>query len=120
MTDHDTRVMHRHLPFPFPGKRFPNNLGAVVMLTVLDGHLPALYVIHTPDNEWAVSDGINDPNVEGASMATHLRHVVDRDPTLEELATLPCGFEANRDEAGEKWRITPFNWHAEGQVRWER
>jgi hypothetical protein len=102
--------MVRHIAFPFPGNRFPDNLGAVVQRTVLDGDEPSRYVGHTPDNSWVISDGVNDPNEPGACVAVHVRHVIDRDPSLEALANLPIGFEAERDSPGDEWTIRPFSW----------
>jgi hypothetical protein len=81
--------MFQHVKFPFPDERFPDELGAAIQKTVLDGQLPARYVAHTEDNSWLVGDDLSDPNVEGAAIAAHIRHVVDADPTLEPLATLP-------------------------------
>jgi hypothetical protein len=46
--------------FPFPGKSFPPELGAIVQRTVLAGEEPARHVGHTPANsdeigsEWRV------------------------------------------------------------------
>lgn len=102
--------MVRDVTFPFPGDRFPRNLGAVVQRTVLDGEEPPRYVGHAPDNSWVIGDGINDPNEPGACLAAHLHHVVERDASLEELATLPIGFAAERREPGEAWTISPFVW----------
>jgi hypothetical protein len=55
-----------------------------------------------------VGDDVDDPNVEGASVAVHLRHVVDHDPSVEALSTLPVGFQARRASAFDEWEITPF------------
>ena len=106
----DPREMFEVLPWPFPDGRFPASLGAVIMRTVLEGRLPALQVVHTPDNGWAIGDGVNDPNEPGACVATHIRHVLGSDPTLEELARLPPGTEAKREDVGSAWQIIPFEW----------
>jgi hypothetical protein len=58
----------------------------------------------------SLSDGVTDPNAADASLAVHIRHVVDRDPTLERLASLPVGFQAERESVSDPWRITPFAW----------
>lgn len=96
--------------WPFEGNRFPHDLGAIVMKTVLDNGLPVLQFVHFPDNSWAVADGVNDPNESGACIATHLRHVLDMDASLEELASLPIGHQANRKALGEPWIIEPFSY----------
>ena len=46
-----------------------------------------------PENEWCISDGVTDPNAAGATVAVQIRS----DPTLEPLASLPVGFQAERD-----------------------
>jgi len=82
--------------FPFPDERFPASSGVTIQRTVLDGRLPAPYVAHTRDNELLVGDGLTDPNLEAASVAAHIRHIVDVDPILESLSTLPLGYQARR------------------------
>jgi hypothetical protein len=109
------REMVRRIDFPFVDGRFPADLGAVVQRTVLDGQLPARYVAHTADNDWVVGDEINDPNLDGASVAAHMRHVVDKDSTLESLATLPPGFQARRAAPEQPWTIEPFRWLADDE-----
>jgi hypothetical protein len=100
--------MFRHLPWPFQGGRFPAGLGAVVQLTVLTGEEPARLVLHDSDGSWAVGDGRNDPNGKGASLATHMAHVLERNSSVAELATMPPGNEATRTEPGSPWAIRPF------------
>jgi hypothetical protein len=103
----DPRDMVRSMPWPFEDWRFPAELGAVVMRTVLDGRRPALLVWHSEGNDWAVGDGIRDPNESGACVVTHIAHVVARDPTLAELAAMPPGTRADRPDRGSPWTITP-------------
>jgi hypothetical protein len=107
--------MFQHVKFPFPDERFPDELGAVIQKTVLDGQLPARYVAHTEDNGWVVGDDINDPNVAGAAIAAHIRHVVDADPTLEPLAKLPPGYQARRKSPNDPWEIQPFTYLADDE-----
>jgi hypothetical protein len=104
----EAREMHRYVPFPFEGDRFPSNLGAVVQHSVLNGDEPARLVIHTRDNSWLVGDGRNDPNVPGAVIATHILHVVEVDPMFAALATLPIGQVAERENANDPWRFRPM------------
>lgn len=103
--DAETRAMFRVLPWPFDGARFPEQLGAVVAKTVLSGELPAREVVHTPENDWAVGDGVNDPNEPGACVATHIWHVIQRNSSVADLAGLPPGHTALRDGAGEPWTV---------------
>jgi hypothetical protein len=86
----------RHVPWPFPGDSFPGDLGAVVQRTVLSGELPARLVIHDDENDWCAGDDVNDPDVPGASVIAHMTHVLARDSSVSELASLPPGWAAVR------------------------
>jgi hypothetical protein len=101
----DSHEMFQSLPWPFDEDRFPASLGAVVQRSVLDGKLPALIVGHTTDGGWYVGDGLNDPNLPGEVVATHIGHVIERNSAVALLATLPPGHEARRRSPGEAWRI---------------
>lgn len=80
------------------------------MRSVLEGGLPALQVLHDPDGGWAIADGLNDPNEVGACVATHIWHVVRADPSLEPLATMPPGTQADRATADGEWQFSDFAW----------
>lgn len=99
----------RHLPFPFPGDVFPKDLGAVVQKTVLSGEEPARVVIHSGENDWMVGDGLNDPNEPGACVVTHIWHVIEKDRSVAELASLGCGFQVTREDSDEPWYASPFS-----------
>jgi hypothetical protein len=98
------------MPFPFPGDRFPVELGAVVQCTVLSGQRPALEVTHTENNHWLVGDAVDDPNVDGACVLAHMSHVVERNSSVATLATLPVGHVAWRSKPGEEWAIAVHEW----------
>jgi hypothetical protein len=102
--------MIRNMPFPFPDGRFPPELGAVIQRTVLDGYEPAREVIHDEENNWAVGDGITDPNLSGASVASHMLHVLERNSSVVELSSLPMGYIATREGPGIPWVITPHEY----------
>src|SRR4051794_39350767 len=102
--------MFRFVEWPFPEGRFPRRLGVVVMRTVLDRHRPVLQVIHFPDGDWGVADGVGDPNADGATTVAHIWHVLERDNTLLELASLPPGHVADREAVGRPWVISRFEW----------
>lgn len=103
--DADSREMFRFIPWPFPDDAFPSSLGAVIQRTVLDGVMPALVVAHLPDRDWAIGDGVDDPNLPGASIATHIWHAIRQNNSIEALATLPPGHEARRRSIGDPWVI---------------
>ncbi|GAA1768061.1 hypothetical protein GCM10009747_31060 [Agromyces humatus] len=103
--------MFRYMPWPFEEGTFPAALGAVVTRSVLGG-AAVLQVLHSPEGDWAVSDG-EDPNAPGACVATHIRHVVSADPTLEELAAIPPGTQADRRTPDDPWELSSFEWGEE-------
>lgn len=105
--------MRRTIPWPFPSDRFPDDLGVVVQRTVLDGELPALMVAHTKDGDWLVADGENDPNEPDASVATHMRHVLASDPSIQPLASLAPGKRADRATAQAPWIVSEFAYEEE-------
>jgi hypothetical protein len=78
------------------------------MKTVLRGELPALAVAHTDDGLWLVADGVHHPDNADASQFVHLAHLVERDPTLRELADLPRGVQALRASVSGPWVRQPF------------
>jgi hypothetical protein len=62
-------------------------------------------VIHSPDGSWLVGDGINDPNLPGASVTTHIWHAVERNSSVRSLASMLPGHIARRDGPGHEWQI---------------
>jgi hypothetical protein len=84
---------------------FPAGLGGVVQVTVMDRVEPARVVIHDEDADWLVGDDVNDPNVDGACKIYCLNCVVAVDPTLGELATLPAGYMASREDQDAPWHV---------------
>lgn len=102
--------MVRHVPFPFPDGQFPAGLGAAVQRTVLDGTEPAREVIHAVDGSWLVGDGINDPNLPGSTVATHLAHAIERNSSIAELSDLAPGHLATRQQPGDPWSVTAHEW----------
>lgn len=98
--------MRTDIPWPFANDQFPDDLGVVVMNSVLDGRRPALQVVHFETGIWGVADAIDPPNVRNMT-ATHLRHVLAGDPTIAGLATMQPGYQADRDAVGDPWVISP-------------
>jgi len=95
--------MRRHVEWPFPDGRFPDELGAVIQRTVLAGERPALLVVHDDEGDWLVGDGANDPNLPGASVAAHISHAIRQNSSIAELADLPLGWSARRVGPGAAW-----------------
>jgi hypothetical protein len=63
-------------------------------------------VIHAPDGSWLVGDGINEPNLPGASTATYLAQVIERNSAVADLANMPPGHIGPvRSGPGEAWAV---------------
>jgi hypothetical protein len=97
--------IQRGIPWPYPGGQFPTCLGVVIQRTVIDGEEPARSIVHDEDGDWLAWDGINDPNEPDASIVVCMHHLLDRDPSVAQLATMPPGNEAWREEAADPWTI---------------
>jgi len=69
-----------------------------------------MYVAHTSDGDWWVSDGVTDPDDADAHVVSHMSHVVEQDPTVLLLAGLPVGQEATRASPGDEWDVGAFDW----------
>lgn len=85
--------------------KFPSSprSGAYVSKAVHEGLEPVTYVSHE------LSDGVwqfvgDSPNEGREFVLVCLHHPIDEDPSLTELADLPCGWYAERDAPGEPWR----------------
>lgn len=105
--------MVRRSPLVFPDGVFPPALGAVVQRTVLEGVEPAREVIHTAEGDRVVGDGVDGPNEPGATVATHMSHVVERNSSVAELTDLPPGHVAVREGPGTPWQIEEHHWPEE-------
>jgi hypothetical protein len=93
------------LPWPFQDGTFPRQLAAVVMDSVLEGRMPALQVVHFASGFWGIADGIDEPDEHNCT-ATHIWHVLDRDESLQTLASLAPGYQADRSQPGSEWTIS--------------
>lgn len=67
------------------------------------GNVPVLGVQFFDDGDWAFLDGISS-EPENMTM-THLHHVLQRDPSLEEMIDMVPGIRAWRDRPGAPWRV---------------
>lgn len=85
-----------HWPFDIP------SLAVITLSRITDGSHSILYVVHDEDGDWQFLDGA-DVTEEDAAMAS-IKNVIDRDPTIRELADLPPGWAAERDAVGDAWR----------------
>ena len=64
------------------------------------------FVFHDRDGSWQFIDAA--PWVQGDVVISHLGHLIDQDPSVEELADLPIGWEASRDGPDGPWVRRPM------------
>jgi len=81
----------------------PPNVAVFVLKRILDGTMPILRVCHDDDDGgWQFLDG--GPATNDQAMLVSLRHMLNHDPSIAELADLPCGWDATRTGPGNPWR----------------
>jgi hypothetical protein len=106
MAGHALRMRTGH---PFADGCFPSDQAAAISRSIVEGNAPVRYVCHHHDDSWAFTDAEGDPNEPGALLIVCVSHVTERDPSLLEMAALPPGSEALRDEPGEPWQQRAFD-----------
>ncbi|MCX4575039.1 hypothetical protein OHB41_17960 [Streptomyces sp. NBC_01571] len=102
--------------WPFPAVAFPSELLAIVQRTVAEGQFPALMVIHDEEDDWLLCDSIHDPNADGASIVTHIDHVLAQDSSIAELAGMPPGHIAERSNDQSPWEIRPWTYPSDEET----
>jgi hypothetical protein len=92
--------MADRLDWPFPD---PPNLATITVRQIVHGGQPSLLVSHDADDgcwqfltggEFEVEDG----------MVVSLQGMIQRDPSLTELAALPRGWRAWRERPDDPWQ----------------
>jgi len=78
----------------------PDNLGVFVCPHVFEDTRPILYVCRS-GGDWQFLCGESDHGSDGHFVG--VRHLTERDPTLNELADLKSDWEAERTAVGEEW-----------------
>jgi hypothetical protein len=80
---------------------------AIATTFVVSGMEPVRLVVHRDDGSW---DFLCGTTVEAPFLLTvHASHMFDEFPELAELASLPCGYQAWRDERGDAWTTEPYD-----------
>jgi hypothetical protein len=78
-------------------------VAAITTRHVIDSGLPILCVVHySEDHSWAFLCGTTDATEDGRVIS--MDEALRRDPTLREIADLPPGWVASRDQVGGDWR----------------
>jgi len=83
----------------------PANVTAFTQVTVVEG-ADVLHVCHDEDGAWQALDG--GPARTDQAKLVSLGWLIQRDPTLRELAALPCGWSATRLDVTSPWRWAPL------------
>lgn len=80
----------------------PRNCATLTVRQILDGTEPILVVSHdADDHEWQFI-GSSDASLADARVVA-LEEMVPLDPTILEVADLPPGWQATREEVGGPW-----------------
>jgi len=81
--------------------------GGLVITTrqVMEQGWPILLVSHDADEPrgWQFVNGQGDTDDRASGIPVHIEHVIERDPSVVELADLPEGWRARRDSEGSPW-----------------
>ncbi len=78
------------------------NVAALTTQNVLGEGLPVLRVVHySDDHSWAFTCGTPDDVDDGRVVG--MGCIVGKDPTLKEIADLPPGWGASREQIGGAW-----------------
>jgi hypothetical protein len=80
----------------------PVNVAVITTTSIIKDGRPILLVAHDEDDgQWQFLDG-GEPGVEDAKLVS-LCYMTTLDPTVMELADLPCGWIAWRQSATDPW-----------------
>ncbi len=80
----------------------PRNCATFTMRQILDGSESILLVSHDEDDHGWQFIGTSDASMDDAKLVC-LEEIVRLDPTVLEVADLPPGWQAVRDEVGGEW-----------------
>ena len=81
----------------------PRSLAVVSLKRIFKEGRPVLYVLHDHEGGWQFLDG--DDVTEDDANIIDLDVIVEHDPTLIEVATLPHGFFAYRESVDAPWQV---------------
>jgi hypothetical protein len=86
----------------------PNGL-VITTRQVMEQGWPVLLVTHDADEPrgWQFLNGQGDTDDPADGIPVHVEHVIERDPSLTELADLPAGWRAWRSSVADAWTRAP-------------
>lgn len=78
------------------------NVTAITTKQVLNENYPILEVVHySDDDSWAFTCGTTNESHDGRVVG--MGRIVEKDPTLKQIADLPSGWGAWREKVGGEW-----------------
>jgi hypothetical protein len=80
----------------------PRNLGVFTTTRVLEENHPILLVCHDGDGDWQFLCGATDAPDQCRLIC--LNDIVERDPSVNDIADLPLGWRAWRENVDAEWR----------------
>lgn len=92
-------------PFNWAFESPPNEV-AFTIRSIIDGRKPILLVLRDSEEDdvaWSFLTG--EPIDMSEALLVSLRTVVERDPTVMQVASLPSGWSAQRASAGAEWTM---------------
>jgi hypothetical protein len=89
----------------------PRNCAAITLRSIVFGGAPILHVTHDEDDHGWQFLGWDDAREEDACVVS-MQEVVERDPSVLEVADLPPGWQAYRTSDASPWSRKP-NFHVE-------
>jgi len=97
-------VSKRRRKWPFAD---PPDVATMTLRDIMEGHRPILHVQHDADDGmWGFTDGRDDPDADDC-VILGLDCVLGLDPSIAELADLPLGWRAWRDDVNGPWQREP-------------
>ncbi len=88
----------------FPFKDAPNT-AAIICCHILDENMPILHVSHDEDDGmWQFLCGESHDISEGRIVSLH--EIYTRDSSIAQLADMPCGYDADRQDITADWNIS--------------
>lgn len=82
----------------------PENVAVLTLRDITDGKSLILLVTHDEeDGMWQFLDGRDNPDPDDGVLVC-LKHVFGLDPSIGELADLPCGWQAWRNAVDQPWQ----------------
>ncbi len=87
----------------------PGNLKTYICTHVFHKTKPVLLVVHNREGDWAFVCGGPHEDSASAYRVVGVGHLTSDDPTLNQCADLPLGFEAERSALGVPWIRTKID-----------